>query len=233
MPSTMSLFPQADLSRFLRDECGAVTVDWVVLTGAIVGLGLATTAVVSGGVESLSQETAEELAGTSISTRFASVVSLFSGDFSDGAGGFVGGTVINASGFGSVLQIGQNETVELSLDMPPGTTSATIGFDLIAVDDFDGDTATIFVNGQAVSVYSDDDGNITVSDNGVSGVSVSVNQQYTNANNGGGSEADSRATYSITVDNPGSSVTLGVASNQSAGVDNEFFALDDVSVSAD
>ena len=24
---------------FCRDECGAVTVDWVVLTGAIVGLG--------------------------------------------------------------------------------------------------------------------------------------------------------------------------------------------------
>ena len=28
------------LSRFGRDQNGAVTVDWVVLTGAIVGLGL-------------------------------------------------------------------------------------------------------------------------------------------------------------------------------------------------
>ena len=233
MPPTASLFPQADLSRFLRDESGAVTVDWVVLTGAVVGLGLATTAVVSGGVESLSQETAQELAGTSISTRFASVVSLFSGDFSSGAGGFTGGTVINAPGFGEILQVGANDTVELTLAVPPGSTTATIGFDLIAADDFDGDTATIFVNGQAVSVYSDDDGNITVSDNGVSGVSVSVNQQYTNVNNGGGAASDSRATYSITVDNPGSSLTLGVASSQSAGVDNEFFALDDVSVSAD
>ena len=233
MPSTMFLFPQADLSRFLRDECGAVTVDWVVLTGAVVGLGLATTAVVSAGVESISQETADELAGTSISTRFGRAVSLFSGNFSNGAGGFTGGTVINAPGFGEILQVGANDTVELTLDVPPGSTSATIGFDLIAADDFDGDTATIFVNGQAVSVYSDNDGNITVSDNGVSGVSVSVNQQYTNTNNGGRAEADSRATYSITVDNPGSSLTLGVASSQTADVDNEYFALDDVSVSAD
>ena len=233
MPLIMYPFLQVDLPRFLREETGAVTVDWVVLASAIVGLGMATTAVVSGGVESLSEETAEELASTSIRTRFASVVSLFSGDFSDGNGGFTGGSVISAPGFGDILQIGQNETVELTLDVPPGSSTATIGFDLIAADDFDGDTATIFVNGQAVSVYTDNDGNVTVSDNGVSGISVSVNQQYTNANNGGGALGDSRATYSITVDNPGSSITLGVASSQSADVSNEYFALDDVSVSAD
>ncbi len=219
--------------RFLSDESGAVTVDWVVLTGAVVGLGLAATAVVSGGVESLSNETAEELASTSISTRFASLVSLFNGDFSNGSGGFSGGTVINAPGFGEILQVGQNETVELTLDVPPGSSSATIDFDLIAADDFDGDSATILVNGQTVSVYTDDNGNISIADGGVSGVSVSVNQQYTNSNQGGGALGDSRATYSITVDNPGSSLTLGVASSQSAGVSNEYFALDNVSVSAD
>lgn len=48
--------------RFLRDESGAVTVDWVVLTAAIVGLGLAVMAVVSGGVENLSNDTARQLA---------------------------------------------------------------------------------------------------------------------------------------------------------------------------
>lgn len=35
--------------RFLKDESGAVTVDWVVLTAAIVGLGVAVIATVSGG----------------------------------------------------------------------------------------------------------------------------------------------------------------------------------------
>ncbi|MCV6593595.1 MAG: hypothetical protein OIF48_11625 [Silicimonas sp.] len=34
---------------FLASESGAVTVDWVVLTGAIVGLGFSVIALVSGG----------------------------------------------------------------------------------------------------------------------------------------------------------------------------------------
>ncbi|RYH10707.1 Flp family type IVb pilin, partial [Tropicimonas sp. IMCC6043] len=42
------------IKSFRNDEDGAVTVDWVVLTAAIVGLGIATLAVISGGVEDLS-----------------------------------------------------------------------------------------------------------------------------------------------------------------------------------
>ena len=38
---------------FTRDEDGAVTVDWVVLTAAVVGLGIAAIATVRGGVDSL------------------------------------------------------------------------------------------------------------------------------------------------------------------------------------
>lgn len=47
---------------FLVDDSGAVTVDWVVLTAGIVGLGLATMAVVSAGVEDLSTDTSTQLA---------------------------------------------------------------------------------------------------------------------------------------------------------------------------
>ena len=47
-------------SAFLKDEAGAVTVDWVVLTAAIVGLGLAVMSSVGGGVTTL---------GSSISTE--------------------------------------------------------------------------------------------------------------------------------------------------------------------
>jgi len=42
------------IKNFAKSESGAVTVDWVVLTAALVGLGLAVMAVVSGGVEDLS-----------------------------------------------------------------------------------------------------------------------------------------------------------------------------------
>ncbi|PIV74363.1 MAG: hypothetical protein COW55_09510 [Rhodobacteraceae bacterium CG17_big_fil_post_rev_8_21_14_2_50_65_11] len=57
---------------FLTDDSGAVTVDWVVLTAALVGLGLAAIAVVSAGVEDLSGDTRGQLENQSISTSFAS-----------------------------------------------------------------------------------------------------------------------------------------------------------------
>ncbi|WP_417256912.1 pilus assembly protein [Celeribacter halophilus] len=47
----MKLFKFA--KNFVHDEDGAVTVDWVVLTAAIVGLGVAVLASVSGGVTGL------------------------------------------------------------------------------------------------------------------------------------------------------------------------------------
>ena len=45
-------------------KSGAVTVDWVVLTAAIVGLGLAVMAVVSGGIEDLSSDISDTLTNT-------------------------------------------------------------------------------------------------------------------------------------------------------------------------
>lgn len=44
------------LNGFKSDDSGAVTVDWVVLTAAIVGIGISVIAAISGGVESASEE---------------------------------------------------------------------------------------------------------------------------------------------------------------------------------
>jgi Flp pilus assembly pilin Flp len=52
------------IKRFHNDEAGAVTVDWVVLTAAIVGLGIAVVASVSGGVRGLGTAVATSV-GTS------------------------------------------------------------------------------------------------------------------------------------------------------------------------
>ena len=46
---------------FANDEAGAVTVDWVVLTAAIVGLGLVVMQTVGAGVEDLSTNIAADL----------------------------------------------------------------------------------------------------------------------------------------------------------------------------
>ena len=51
----------ARLKSFVLSDSGAVTVDWVVLTAALVGLGLAVTNTVSDGLQSLSNEIRTQL----------------------------------------------------------------------------------------------------------------------------------------------------------------------------
>ena len=52
------------LRAFVSDASGAVTVDWVVLTAAIVGLGIVVMNVVGGGIEGLSADIVTELDNT-------------------------------------------------------------------------------------------------------------------------------------------------------------------------
>jgi Flp pilus assembly pilin Flp len=58
------------IKNFAKSESGAVTVDWVVLTAAIVGLGLAVMAVVSDGIGNLSNDIDTQLTGQAIATTF-------------------------------------------------------------------------------------------------------------------------------------------------------------------
>ncbi len=49
------------LKSFKNDEAGAVTVDWVVLTAAIVGLGIVVMTTVGGGIENLSADVVTDI----------------------------------------------------------------------------------------------------------------------------------------------------------------------------
>ncbi|MGR3571087.1 Flp family type IVb pilin [Brevirhabdus sp.] len=49
------------LFKFAKDEDGAVTVDWVVLTAAIVGLGAVVLTSVKGGVTALATDISSDL----------------------------------------------------------------------------------------------------------------------------------------------------------------------------
>ena len=51
------------IKTFRADEDGAVTVDWVVLTAAIVGLGIAVLSSVSGGATDLATDIGADLTG--------------------------------------------------------------------------------------------------------------------------------------------------------------------------
>lgn len=48
-------------SAFLKDEAGAVTVDWVVLTAAVVGLGLVVFSFIQPAVSSLATDIGAEI----------------------------------------------------------------------------------------------------------------------------------------------------------------------------
>ena len=63
------------ISHFCKSEEGAVTVDFVVLTAAIVGLGVAATAVVSSGVSDLSTDVDGQLNAQVIQTSFGPSIS--------------------------------------------------------------------------------------------------------------------------------------------------------------
>ena len=64
----MKLFNK--IASFRRGQDGAVTVDWVVLTAAVVGLGIAALAAVKGGMKTLTTSINNQLASQSINTTF-------------------------------------------------------------------------------------------------------------------------------------------------------------------
>ena len=56
------------IKNFSRDEDGAVTVDWVVLTAAIVGLGIAVMASVGDSTAALADKIETKLSATEVKT---------------------------------------------------------------------------------------------------------------------------------------------------------------------
>jgi len=54
------------IQNFLKDEDGAVTVDWVVLTAAVVGLGIAGVTAVNTGIGDLAESIGDEVGGITV-----------------------------------------------------------------------------------------------------------------------------------------------------------------------
>lgn len=91
-------------TQFACNESGAVAVDWVVLTGGLVGLGIATLSVVSGGIENLSGDIGQELAnidvtslpfGAAVAATMAAIPALLymsEADFNEVVASFAGST---------------------------------------------------------------------------------------------------------------------------------------------
>ncbi|SLN37386.1 hypothetical protein PSA7680_01799 [Pseudoruegeria aquimaris] len=68
-------------NKFAKDESGAVTVDWVVLTAALVGLAIAVLSTVATGVDNVNDDlTASFTSGQTFSTQGDGVTGATIGD---------------------------------------------------------------------------------------------------------------------------------------------------------
>jgi len=70
IPSVMNKFTQIlnSLSGYLRDEDGAVTVDWVVLTAGIIGIGIVAASSVLSNVPTLADKIGSSVSVMTVAT---------------------------------------------------------------------------------------------------------------------------------------------------------------------
>lgn len=107
------------MKRFWHDDAGAITVDWVVLSAAIAGFGIATTAAVSTGTSDLSDDTSSAMADYEISTSFGS--GYTAGDWTSHNPGIVPSYTEWMSGFNDQQLLDHMANMEQYKDMPPNS----------------------------------------------------------------------------------------------------------------
>lgn len=227
-------------THFLRAEDGAVTVDWVVLTSATVGLGVATLAVVSGGISDLSSDTARNLGRPFIQTAF-----ITPDDFSNGPGNWVGAATNFVTGFGDILgplkgDATGTEQVFQVFDIPGGALEFNATFDLLSLDSIDGglvdngwgaeEGPVMYINGQEVARARSQGGNLTWTYADVEGVTIESEVVSSNSNIGASGWADGINNVNITFDDPQETVQVGFGlkanqsiADESMGIDNFTF----------
>ncbi len=163
------------LNAFLRSESGAVTTDWVPLVGATVGLGLAVTGVVSGGLSDLAGNIRDTLNGDIVSgSSSGSSGDAGAGDgagdgspvllaMSDFAGGDDGWSVlvdehpdpVLVDMLGPFYDQSGNPVVLNTYEFDPDTGFAIFEFDLATIGNWEAaDQMRLFVNGVMIDATS-------------------------------------------------------------------------------
>lgn len=138
--------PSSAISSFVSDESGAVTVDWVVITAAITGLGVAVAVTVATGTVQLGGSISGAVAqapvtlGSTFRSGLSRLGELVSMDFSDGD---TSGWSSDRLGFTDALGAflgpfgGADGVVSYDVSLPAGANEATISFDLLVLDSWD------------------------------------------------------------------------------------------------
>ena len=132
------------VNSFLRDEAGAVTVDWVTLTAAAIGLGLAGVSAVSVGVRSLGTDVETSLTGASVAPLYDTTGVLYTmGEWGFDNGqthGWSHSRLSSTEALGTFMGpfSGTEGPVEFAVRFPGDATRAVIEFDLLTLDSWDG-----------------------------------------------------------------------------------------------
>lgn len=134
---------------FFAGDAGAVTVDWVMITAATTGLAAVVVVSVGSGTGQLGARigSAISLVPVSLSSGFqagaARMRELVSMHFSDGdTTGWSSDRLTSNDELGTFLGpfAGSDAALTYGVTLPHGTTEARIGFDLLILDSWDGDS---------------------------------------------------------------------------------------------
>ncbi|MEM7645076.1 MAG: hypothetical protein AAF366_21570 [Pseudomonadota bacterium] len=222
---------------FLKDESGAVSTDWTVLTAALVGLGLASASMVRGGVSSTTDEIDETLRGMSVFRAFDTIYS--STDFTNGdRGDWIGGVVTEIPGFGEVLALSsQSNMAALPIDIGDDHPYAQVEFDLIFGDSWDGEQGEVSLNGTTLLVgthaWREGEPDIRIVE-GPNNTNIQLTRTSVDSGAQGSSgwranNTDYTYRVQVTAEN-GSDLVLEAATTLNQGTHDEFLGIDNVDV---
>lgn len=234
---------------FCIEETGAVTVDWTLLTAAVVGLGMAGSAVVIMGADDISHDIAIQTSGQSVLVAFSNTYQnvSYSDDFEDGQalGWNVTQTNNTEASLGGILGrfggTGGAQMVHKTWDLDPNAGFAVIEFDLHAIDTWDLEAMSIFLNDALASqrTFSTHDGDLErqqIIDSSQANVSITYGP-HSSAENGYSVRGDvvshdETVSVRIEVSDPGSSLKLGFGSTLDQSLNDESWAIDNMRVTS-
>jgi len=151
--------------RFWTDESGAVTAEWVILSAASIGLGIAVTASVAVGNNSLAERIRAALSGEAMNELMQGPMKTIA-SFTFADGNFEGWSTRRTNfseHLGAFLGdfAGSDPAVTYDVKLPEGASAAKIEFDLLVLNSWDadspqwskgrGDGVAVQINGQEIA----------------------------------------------------------------------------------
>lgn len=219
---------------FLRDEAGAVTVEYVELAAAVTAMAIASSDVINRGLAALAGTVDSELSGDPVG---GSAGLGYDDGFDNGSPGWTGATASTIRGYGNVLGpvAGSRgaEAISKEFAIAPGA-AATFRFDVIAGDSLDGESGIVFIDGLEVGRVTTDWQGATMFTPmaGLAERGISITGELIDSGTDLGGPADkpawvdSRTSVSISIANPAERVRFGFGSDADQGLADEFFAID-------